>query len=330
MTHASPLHHPRLALAGCLGGSLRDRVGRRKANVPLMNRRNHSASCILQSAICNRFLVAVIAFQIGLTSPALACPFCTAVKPTLAQQVDSANVAFLGECTEVHPITSIPRGDFSVRHPLHGKELLTGLQAVQIKSAQDIKPGTLALILGTGDQETPLEKLDWQCVSLTEVGFAYVARFPDSRSSVEERLKYFARFLESADPLIAEDAFLEFGHAPYDKVMQVGNILSAAKLRDWMVDSNVPAERKGFYGLALGLTANGSGRTANLALLKKLVAADVAPGGDFRAGFDGVLGGFLIADGRRGIDQITERIVTNPKAAEGDVRHRANGLAFLL
>jgi hypothetical protein len=250
------------------------------------------------------------------------------VKPTLAQQCDAATIAFLGECVSGDATKEQAGREFAVRRPLKGQESLAGHATVRIKSAQQIKPGTLALLLGSGEKDAAPDKLDWQCIPVVEAGFAYLGRLPDLRAPTEERLKYFAKFLEHSDPLIAEDAFLEFGHAPYDKVMQVGNILSAAKLRQWIVDPNVPAERKGFYGLALGLSAHGTEREANVTLLKKLVEADVAPGGDFRAGFDGILGGYLMTDGPAALDRIVQRFVANPKAAEGDVRHAQTALRF--
>ena len=143
-----------------------------------------------------------------------------------------------------------------------------------------------------------------------------------------QRLAYFAKYLEHADPLVAEDVFLEFGHVPYDVVAQAAAVLPAEKLRRWIVDTKVPGERKGFYGLALGLTAQGDQRAANLALLKRLVEAPTPVGGDFRAGFDGILGGYLVAKGAEAIEAITKRILANPQAAVGDARHAQRALRF--
>ena len=78
-----------------------------------------------------------------------------------------------------------------------------------------------------------------------------------------ERLRYFAEFLEHADPLVAEDAYLEFGHAPFDEVARMADLLPAAKLRAWLVDPGVPQTRKGFYGLAIGLSVSPDRRGAD-------------------------------------------------------------------
>ena len=79
------------------------------------------------------------------------------------------------------------------------------------------------------------------------------ARAPNRRRPAAERLPYYARFLEYPNPLLAEDAYLEFGNASYDEVAQVAADLPFAKLRRWITDPQIPEARQGFYGLALGL-----------------------------------------------------------------------------
>lgn len=86
--------------------------------------------------------------------------------------------------------------------------------------------------------------------------------------------------------------------------------------------------RKGFYGLALGLTAKGDDRAPNIALLKKLIDADAPAGADFRVGFDGILGGYLVAEGPAAIQHLSDRLLANAKSAVGDVRHAEKALRF--
>ena len=47
-----------------------------------------------------------------------------------------------------------------------------------------------------------------------------------------------------------------------------------------------------------------------------------------RAGFDGVLGGYLMLTGERGLRQIESRYLQTPQAAGGDVRHALTALRF--
>ena len=269
-----------------------------------------SAFCLLPSAFC------------------LACPFCTAVKPTLVQQRESAAVAFLGECTAADSNAKPAMIEFAVRRWFNGQSKQNGHDAVRLPLTNQVKVGTLALVLGVGDHDTAWDKLDWQCVPLSELAFVYVAQSPDLRTPAAKRLQFFAKYLENRDSVIADDAFQEFGQVPYDVVTAAAAELSATKLREWIADPNVPDERKGFYGLALGLTAKGDDRTKNLERLRSLIDTDAPAGADFRVGFDGILGGYLVAEGPAAIEHISDRLLANSKSAVGDVRHAEKALRF--
>jgi hypothetical protein len=162
-------------------------------------------------------------------------------------------------------------------------------------------------------------------VSVSELSFAYVARAPSSREESAERLRYFARYLEHDDALLAEDAYQEFGHAPFDNVAEVADALDQAKLRQWLTDDGVRDYRKGFYGMALGLAKSADDRKANAELMRKLIDEQ---SDDFIAGFDGVIGGYLLLAGQGALKHLEERYLANLKSADGHVRHTLSALRF--
>jgi hypothetical protein len=263
-----------------------------------------------------------------------ACPFCVAAKPTLMQQCDSAEVAVLAECVKLPTADSSKQFEFQVRHVIQDRGVLKSRSTIPVRTDVPVKEGTLALLVGTADAALPQDQLatlvdiTWECLPVNEVGFAYLARAPDLRKPTHERLPYYAAFLEHADPLVAEDAYFEFAHAPYEAVAEAAEALPSEKLRKWIVDPGAVSLRRGFYGLALGLTAKGQDREPNLNVLKKLVRAETEAGGDFRSGFDGVLGGYLVAAGPDAVEEIRSRFLADPKAAIGDVRHAHRALRF--
>lgn len=93
----------------------------------------------------------------------------------------------------------------------------------------------------------------------------------------------------------------------------------------WLADQAVPPARKGFFGLALGLATDEQAQRANARFLQELI---VEPQDDFRAGFDGILGGYLLLAGESGLELIESRYLANPRAADGDVRHALVALRF--
>jgi hypothetical protein len=274
--------------------------------------------------------VAILFFALIVATPphAQACPFCTPVAPSLSQRRESAPVVAL-----VEPLRDT-RGmrswqlDRTIKGPAELAEAL-----LREQPDGQIAAGGLVLAFGSPaanalDSQHPI---NWEFVPVSETAYAYVMRAPGLRILSADRLPYFIPYLEHADPLIAGDAYLEFAHAPYDEVAKVADRLPMAKIRQWLADAAVPAERKGFYGLALGLAIDPAERQQNLEFLGRQLgsADDIGRAGqDFRAGFDGVLGGYLMLAGRPGLDVLVSRYFANPQAAEGDVRHALTALRF--
>ena len=205
---------------------------------------------------------------------------------------------------------------------LDDRKTLT-LTSSQLKEIGGAKPGQLGLLLAARDSaDAPLT---WQFVPLDEVGYAYVARRRCAACLRTSGSPTSAKFLEHANPLLAEDAYLEFGRASYDEVAAVAQQLPFAAMRRWIVDPRVPEARKGFYGLALGLADSEADR-ANRQLLESLVDQ---PADDFRAGYDGVLGGYLVLAVTAGLAHLDELLLANPAARTGDLRHAQTALRFM-
>lgn len=254
-------------------------------------------------------LVAVVVAQLLVQSVA-ACPFCTAVGPSFAERRAECDALVVGE--------SDKDKTFRVHQVLKGREALGDVDRVTAETDAASRPGDLALLVGKrGDGWS------WDVVPVDESSLAYFARLPDLARPWSDRLRYCAKFLEHADPQVAEDAFREFARAPFDDVAAAAEAFDYPRVRAWLVDPTIPDERKGFYGLVLGLSRDDAVRAENVTLLRKLVAT---PASEFRAGFDGVLGGLLWAEGATALDFFDKQLLANPDAAEGDVRHAQSAL----
>jgi hypothetical protein len=265
-------------------------------------------------------VAACIALALGARSAA-ACPFCNPLKPTLAQLRAGAAVVALVE---------IEAGDakaakVKLHRALEGQTRLGDKTDFAIPLDVAVRPGMLLVVFGAGPAEATLETLAWQGVPVDETSYAYFARSPATSVPAEQRLAYFARFLEHADPLIAEDAYLEFAHAPFDAVRKAAPALPLERVRAWLLDDNVPGHRKGFYALALGLARGRDERRANAEILRRLI---LAPDDDFRSGFDGILGAYLLLAGEQGLALVESRYLADPAAADLDVRHALAALRF--
>jgi len=266
---------------------------------------------------------------VGLVAaPAAACPFCGVVGEALAARRDRSDIVAIGE-----PATGVPPVG-PARQPFAVRQVLRGFPPAGSRGGEsDIRPGAevvarvtapvsgLAILFFSGDE--------WTAVAADEPLIAHVVAAPAVEDPAARRLAWFARRLEHPDPGIAADAFTEFGLASFDAVREAAPAFDAAQLRRWLIDPAIDPRRRGFYGLAVGLTAataaDADDRDASVAALHAAVAA---PADDFRAGFDGVLGGLLVAEGAAGLQLIASRGLLDAGARPVDQRHLLAALRF--
>jgi hypothetical protein len=90
----------------------------------------------------------------------------------------------------------------------------------------------------------------------------------DDRDRVKSLL-FYSRHLDSADPDVAADAFLEFAKATDQEVGAVGPKLDPALLRKLLADPKTPVDRLGLYAFLLGACGTKADATALAGMLDK-------------------------------------------------------------
>ncbi|MDZ4820456.1 MAG: hypothetical protein SGJ20_15930 [Planctomycetota bacterium] len=259
-------------------------------------------------------LLSAIVFTL---STADACPFCEGVTPTLSQRRDEADLVLLAEA-----VTADATQHFRVHSKLSGKAKSLEKQ-INIEETSPWKQGTLAILFGRKSSET--NGWAWEAVKVNETSAAYFASAPALKVSQDKRLSYFAQYLEHADALIAQDAYNEFGHAAYEDVVRSADKFDMAKVRRWVGSTEIPEQRRGFYCLVLGLAKQPGDRAANSQVLRKRLEDTTT---DFRAGFDGAIAGYLLLEGKSGLEFVSQRFFVPKDAARGDVQHTQQALRF--
>lgn len=249
--------------------------------------------------LCAMVLAAVVALLGG--AFAWACPFCSAPQLTLSEQISQTDAAILGEWQEGEKPdfdagktgSTTYRVEKIIKAPT-GMQLEPG-QMIKVKEYHPSEKGSCALLVGTLDGtliwSSPLE--------LSRESFDYVLQAPGPENDQALRLKYFVKFLEADDPLLADDAYAEFANSPYKTIASIKAEFPLEQLRKWTFDEKTPVTRLGLYGLMLGLCGEQS--DADL-MREKIVSNDE----EFRLGIDGIMGGYLLLSGEDGLAVLEE------------------------
>ena len=145
------------------------------------------------------------------------------------------------------------------------------------------------------------ELISWnETTAISPATVEYIRQLPGNAVVQSLRLEYFMTCLEHPDPLIAIDAWAEFGNATYDDVAAVTHCMPRNKLRQWIADPMMSPERLGLYGMMLGLCGNFD----DAGFLKQQLGDPLAA--DFRFGADGLMAGYLMLTGEPGLSYLEE------------------------
>jgi len=307
-------------------------------------------------------------------SGALACPFCSAVSQTLTQEIAGADVAVIARLIKLPPETD-SNGDsagLNLDDPDSGMaefEVLETIRGEDIAGGAPAKGSTIQVVyFGSGASDSKGqqkkfmisgiagEKIDWTTpLPLTERGIGYIKALGSLPEKGAARLAFFLAYLEDEDPLLAQDAYDEFGRAPYEEVIAVGDQIDRPKLIGWIEDSQVGPTRRRLYLTMLGICGQAEdvvflesllqydyqqmkpGLAATLAImaqngpamgvsvLNEMVKADVRRK---RQCLDALIAAYLKLKGPAGLPLIEERFLTNPAAEYTHVYAAVMALRF--
>lgn len=264
-------------------------------------------------------LFMAITLTLGFASVAFACPFCSAPSLTLSEQVDASDEVVLVKWVSARKAAATSSTDsasaseivipgrasvktepaktvFEVAETMRSKTGLKVGATVELPQYREAKKGDLFVLLGT---ETPVGKaIEWGTpLEVDEASFGYIKYAPDAKAPTQERLKYYVKYLEFPDELVAGDAYAEFANAPYEDIAAVKDTFPKDRVRTWVSNPETNVTRLGLYGLLLGLCGDDS----DAALMKAKITEETK---DFRLGIDGVMSGYLLLTSSDGLEVI--------------------------
>ncbi len=249
------------------------------------------------------------------------CPFCSAPSLTLSEQLTQADAAVLVKWVDGKTPTEKSAGTttYSIVQVARGpKESLKENDKLTVPRYRAGKKDDLFLLFGTKDKE-----IDWSSpLEVTEVTYQYIVQAPSPESPTGKRLEYFLKFLEFSDQLVSNDAYGEFANAPYEDIVKIKDKMDRAKIAKWITNKETSPTRMGLYGLLLGLCGNDD----DAKMMEKKIEEQVQ---DFRLGIDGLISGYLLLTGEKGMETIDRSKLRDKKAPFSETYAAMQALRFM-
>ncbi len=266
-------------------------------------------------------LLIVLAVTLLASQVALGCPFCSAPSLTLSEQLTQADAAVLVKWVDGKTPTEKSAGSttYAIVEVSRGsKETLKKDDKLTVPRYRAGKKDDLFLLFGTKDKE-----IDWSSpLEVTEVTYQYIVQAPSPESPTAKRLEYFLKFLEFSDQLVSNDAYGEFANAPYEDIVKIKDKMDRAKIAKWITNKETSPTRMGLYGLLLGLCGNDD----DAKMMEKKIEEQVQ---DFRLGIDGLISGYLLLTGEKGMETIDNSKLRDKKAPFSETYAAMQALRFM-
>ena len=260
----------------------------------------------------------LLAGLVGRLTSVCACPFCSAVSLTFAQEIAQSQVAVIARLVEPPPAGSLlpraegplPHGKFAVVEVLKGADLVeeAGLLGINAKPITTItleeKPvGTLFLLMGIEPPE-----LIWSSpIPVSTKAVAYLKKLPELAEKGPDRLAFFQQYLEDADESLARDAYDEFAVAPYVDVRGLESRMESTQLLAWIENPKIQSSRRRLYATMLGVC----GTKADAERIEAILIGNDLAGdsgkedrAELRSGLDALIACSVTLRGADGLDLI--------------------------
>ncbi len=249
-------------------------------------------------------------------SAGLACPFCSATAQTLRQDMQSMDVVGLGTlCATEGEING--QGEFEIVKTWRGEKILGDRRKIAAPYFGPGKSEKKFLLMGVGTDEvlwsSPLPVSD-----TVEKYLEQVSLLPDDGPT---RLRFYLRYLENPEVMLARDAYEEFAQAPYDEVKKIKEVMDRPQLIAWLKDNEIAPDRKRLYFTLLGVC----GSIADTPFLEEILRSENPEG---RLGLDACIGCYLTLKGEAGLPLINELFLKNPKCPYPDTYAAVMALRF--
>ncbi|MDP1563077.1 MAG: hypothetical protein Q8M16_16990 [Pirellulaceae bacterium] len=248
------------------------------------------------------------------------CPFCTALKPTLAEEIEATDAVVFAKVVGPGQLTEDGfdrKLRLQVSRILKGKSFVTESEEFETIAPATLEPGQECLVMGV-----LTDRMMWSTpMKLSERSREYILAVQTLPIEGADRVKFFLNYLEDSESFMAFDAYDEFARAPYDIVKAIKADMNRENLVKWVQDPEVSINRKRLYFTLIGVC----GLPEDLPLLERLISS---PEKRDRAALDSLIACYLTLAGADGVKLIEDRFLRSQDADYVDTYAAVAALRF--
>ena len=237
-----------------------------------------------------------------------ACPFCNAVSQTLRQEMGSMDAVVIATSLQDDTTRNKETGEvlMKVEVVLKGSDLIKVGQEVKAIYYGEMSIGRRFMLSGVDPPD-----LQWSCLPVSKRAETYIGNITKLPDDSLERLRFYRKFLQDEESMLARDAYDEFAVAPYDAVRKLGPEMDRKQLLEWIGDPEMATDRKRLYLTMLGVC----GDEKNLPFLEKMLRSTQKSA---RGGLDALIACYLTLAGEKGLPLVDELFLANKDAPYAD------------
>ena len=237
-----------------------------------------------------------------------ACPFCNAVSQTLRQEMSAMDAVVIATAVQSDLTRDDETGEvlMKIDKVLKGEDLVSTGQQVRAIYYGEVSVGRRFMLSGVDPPN-----LQWSCLPVGDRAETYITDLTKLEDDDLARLRFYYKFLQDEESLLARDAYDEFAIAPYDAVKRLAPEMDHDQLVRWISDPEMPTDRKRLYLTMLGVC----GDEKDLPLLEKMLRSTQK---STRGGLDALIACYLTLAAEEGLPLIEELFLANKTAPYAD------------
>ncbi len=247
-----------------------------------------------------------------------ACPFCDAVSQTLRIEMAAMDAVVIGSALQDDSQRDTETGKvrMKVESVLKGGDLVKAGDEIDAIYYGEVEVGRRFMLSGVDPPQ-----MQWTCFPVSPRVESYVTKIAELPDDDQARLKFFHKFLQDEEAILARDAYDEFALAPYAAVKGLEPEMDHAKLIEWIRDPEMPTNNRRLYLTMLGIC----GDEKDLPLLEEMLRSTTKSS---RGGLDALIGCYLTLAGEEGLPLINELLLANKKASYADTYQAIMAIRF--